>query len=451
MKIQRPPFHALHATVLTRTLALATMATLSASAWSQTNLLSAYQSAQQYDASFASAKASLEANKEKVLQAKSAGLPAVSLGANANANRLDFYNNPAPDRNYYGAAVSLSASYPLWRPAVGVAASQAELSVRLAQASYANAQQDLITRVAQAYFDVLLSQDTLTSIAAQKAAISEQLAQAKREFEVGTKTILDTNEAQARYDQMIAQQAVAQGDELAKRAALTLLTGQDPATLSYLRGNAVIQAASPDDMAAWVARAEQASISVQVAQLSADIAKLEIDRNKALNGPGLDLVSSLSLNRSVGSATSAARTTTSNGTIGVQFSYPLYSGGALDSKVREAALNYEKANADLEAARRNAAQITRQAYLGLSYGLAQIKALESAERSGQTLLDSTKLGYQVGVRINLDVLNAQQALAASKQSLAKARYDALMSGLRLKAATAQLTEDDIRSLNTQLQ
>jgi outer membrane protein len=440
-----------HTPLLTRAIIATALAAIGASALAQSNLLSAYQAAQAYDASFASAKASLEANKEKVTQAKSANLPTLNLGSSASVNRIDLYHTPVADRNYYSAAVVLSGSYPLWRPAVGSAVSQAELAVRLAQASYASAQQDLIVRVAQAYFDVLLAQDTLASIAAQKAAISEQLAQAKREFEVGTKTILDTNEAQARYDLMIAQEAVAQGEELSKRAALTLLTGQNPPTLANLRANAQVQAAVPNDMVAWVDRAEQASISVQAAQLSADIAKLDIERNKALNGPSLDLVSSLSINRAVGSAVSAARSTTNLGTIGVQFNYPLYTGGALDSKVREAALNYDKAMADLDAARRNAAQITRQAYLGLNYGIAQIKALESAERSGQTLLDSTKLGYQVGVRINLDVLNAQQALAASKQSLAKARYDALMSGLKLKSATAQLTEDDLRSVNAQLQ
>lgn len=441
----------LHTPSLARALTALVIATSCAAAWSQSNLLTAYQAAQQYDASFASAKAGLEASKEKVIQAKSTNLPALNLGASSSANRFDIYNSLAPDRTYYSSGVALSGSYPLWRPAVGAAVSQAELSVRLAEASFASAQQDLITRVAQAYFDVLLAQDTLASIAAQKAAISEQLAQAKREFEVGTKTILDTNEAQARFDQMLAQEAAAQGDELSKRAALTLVTGQDVKTLANLRSNAVVAAASPADMAAWVTRAEDASIGVQAAQLSADIAKLEISRNKSLNGPSLDLVSSLSLNRSVGSATSAARTNTSSGSVGVQFNYPLYSGGGLDSKVREAALNYDKATADLDAARRNAAQITRQSYLGLTYGIAQIKALESAERSGKTLLESTKLGYQVGVRINLDVLNAEQALAATKQTLAKARYDALMSGLKLKAATAQLTEADVRSVNAQLQ
>jgi outer membrane protein len=306
-------------------------------------------------------------------------------------------------------------------------------------------------RVSQAYFDVLLAQDTLSSIAAQKAAIAEQLAQAKREFEVGTKTILDTNEAQARFDLMLAQEAVAQGDELSKRAALALLVGTDHKTLAKLKNNAVVPSPMPSDLLPWTTRAAEASISVQSAQIAADIAKIDIARNKALNGPSLDLVSSLNGNRSVGSASSAARSSTANASIGLQLSYPLYSGGGLDSKVREAAINHDKALFDLEAAKRNASQAARQSYLSLNYGIAQIKALESAERSSVTLLDSTKLGYQVGVRINLDVLNAQQTLANNRKDLAKARYDSLMAGLRLKAATAQLSEEDLRSVNAQLQ
>lgn len=429
---------------------LCALSVISTGVWAQNNLLTTYQAAQQYDASFAAAKASVDASKERVLQAKSATLPTLNLTSSANASRQDVYGTSVADRTYYNGSIGLSGTYPLWRPAVGVAISQAELAERLAQASFANAQQDLITRVAQAYFDVLLAQDTLASIAAQKAAISEQLAQAKREFEVGTKTILDTNEAQARFDLMLAQEAIAKGDELSKRAALSLMTGNDPNTFAGLKAGATVSSANPDDIAAWAARAEEASIPVQIAHLNAAIAKLEIERNQKLNGPSLDLVSSLNANRSIGSSATSARSTAASGNIGVSFSYPVYNGGNLNSKVREAAVNHHKTLADLDAAKRNAAQNARQSYLSLTYGINQIKALESAERSNQTLLESTKLGYQVGVRINLDVLNAQQALASNKKDLAKARYDALMAGLRLKASTAQLSEQDVQLINTQL-
>jgi outer membrane protein len=434
-----------------RSAVVVALSALTTSTWAQNNLLTTYQAALQYDASFTAAKASLEASKEKTAQARAGYLPTLNLTSAANASRQDVYGTSVADRTFYNGNIGLSGTYPLWRPAIGVAISQAELGERLAQASFANAQQDLISRVAQAYFDVLLAQDTLSSIAAQKAAISEQLAQAKREFEVGTKTILDTNEAQARYDLMLAQEAIAKGDELSKRASLTLLTGNDPSVFAGLKAGAKVSSASPDDITAWAARAEEASIPVQIAQINANIAKLEIARNQKLNGPSLDLVSSLTAVRSLGSSASNARSTVGSGNIGVQFSYPVYNGGNLNSKVREAAINHDKSLADLDAAKRNAAQNARQSYLSLTYGINQIKALESAERSNQTLLESTKLGYQVGVRINLDVLNAQQALASNKKDLAKARYDALMAGLKLKAATAQLSELDVQTVNSQLQ
>lgn len=420
-------------------------------AQTSSNLISAYQAALQHDAGFASAKASLAASQEKVVQAKTANLPTVNLGGSSNWAKQDIIGIQIGDRSYTNASVNLSANYPLWRPAIADGISQAQLGVRLAEASFANAQQDLLTRVAQAYFDVLLAQDNVTTIATQKAAIAEQLAQAKREFEVGTKTILDTNEAQARYDLTLAQEAVAAGELLSKRAALELLTGVNAEQFAKLSPSTQVPAASPSDLSAWTTRAQEGSIAVQSAQLSADIAKLEVSRNQKINGASVDLVSNMSAIRNLGSASSAAYATVGSVGFGVQISYPIYNGGNLNSKVREAMLSHDKSLSDLENAKRNAAQQARQAYLSLSYGISQIKALESAVRSSQTLLDSTKLGYQVGVRINLDVLNAQQALANNTKDLSKARYDALMSGLRLKAATAQLSEADLNAVNNQLQ
>ncbi len=414
-------------------------------------LLELYQAAHAYDASFAAAKWGVQANQEKVTQAKALLRPTVNAVANASVNYAEFIYVPAPDRRYEAASVGLSANYPLLRPALGQVLTQSELGFKLSQASFANAEQDLIVRVAQAYFDILLAQDTLASIAAQKTAISEQLAQAKREFEVGTKTILDTNEAQSRYDAMLAQEAGAKGDELAKREALVLLTGKPIAALAALRDTAQVALPTPSDMMAWTQRAEEANMGVQIAQLNAALAKSEVTRNRLNKQLTVDLNSTLSYARNVGSIAGTARSNTMLASIGVQANYPVYSAGSLDSKEREAAYNYDKALTDVDAAKRNAAQATRQTYLALTYGVAQIKALESSERSNKTLLDSTKLGYQVGVRINLDVLNAQQALAATKTQLAKARYDALMAGLRLKALTMQLGADDLAVLASQLQ
>ncbi len=413
------------------------------------NLQQAFEAARSYDAAFIGAQASLQASKEKAVQAKSGLLPTLNLAANASRSAFEIVGSAA-DRAYSTAGMTLAGSYPLFRPANNEALSQAQASVRISEAALLAAKQDLITRTSQAYFDVLLAQDTLVSIAAQKAAIGEQLAQAKREFEVGTKTIVDTNEAQARFDQVVALEAVAQGDVLIKKSALQLVTGLTPKAFARLGEKAKISLAQPNSPDVWASRALEAAIPVQTAEIATEIARLEVKRAKSTSSPTLDLTASLNATRNLGSASTANKSTTHLGSIGLAFNYPIYAGGALDSKVREAAANLEKSQADLEAARRGAAQAARQAYFGLSYGVAQIAALESAERSSLTLLDSTKLGYQVGVRINLDVLNAQQALASTRKDLAKARYDALMAGLRLKAATTQLTEKDLTELNAQL-
>jgi outer membrane protein len=297
---------------------------------------------------------------------------------------------------------------------------------------------------------VLLAHSTLVTIAAQKVAVTQQLAQAKREFEVGTKTILDTNESQSRYDALLAQEVVATGEVLAKEDALSLLTGIKAPVLSQINQVIPINLPVPSDKSVWATRAEQANIAVQVAQLTAELAKSEIKRNQLNKKMTVDLNSSLSFNRGIRSMAANANSSVVLATIGIQANYPVYSAGSLDSKDREAVLNYDKALSDLEAVRRNVSQAARQTYLGFTYGIAQIKALESSLKSSKTLLASTKLGYSVGVRINLDVLNAQQLIAVNQTQLAKVRYDTLMLGLRLKALTAQLTVEDLTTLATQL-
>lgn len=413
-------------------------------------VLTLYQAAQSYDASFKSAKLALQANQEKIIQAKALSSPTANALVNANINYANLINTPITTHSYGAASVVLAANYPIWRPSLKQVVNQAEVGVLISKATLANAEQELMLRVTQAYFDVLLAHSTLVTITAQKVAVTQQLAQAKREFEVGTKTILDTNESQSRYDALLAQEVVATGEVLAKEDALSLLTGIKAPVLSQVNQAILIDLPVPSDKSVWATRAEQANIAVQVAQLTAELAKSEIKRNQLNKKMTVDLNSSLSFNRGIRSMTANANSSVVLATIGIQANYPVYSSGNLDSKDREAVLNYDKALSDLEAVRRNVSQAARQTYLGFTYGIAQIKALESSLKSSKTLLDSTKLGYSVGVRINLDVLNAQQLIAINQTQLNKVRYDTLMLGLRLKALTAQLTIDDLTALAAQL-
>src|SRR4029079_41869 len=324
------------------------------------------------------------------------------------------------------------------------------VQVGQAEAVFGQAAQDLILRVAQAYFDVLAAQDTLALVRAQKAAISEQLAQAKRNFEVGTATITDTHEAQARYDLTLAQEIQAQNEVDTRHRALQQLTGKEYAALKSLRPDVKLSVPNPNNMQSWVDIAERSSYPVQVQEATTRIADLEAKRNRAAHLPTVDLVASQFLQTQSGSAVAQVGSELSQSTISLQLAVPLYAGGELSSREREAAANYEKSRQDLENARRTSALQTRQFFLLVANRIAAVAALEQALVSSQSALDSNKLGYEVGVRINIDVLNAQQQLFSTRRDLAVARYNLLINQLRLRAAVGVLRDEDLEAVNRAL-
>ncbi|AJP49118.1 channel protein TolC [Rugosibacter aromaticivorans] len=416
------------------------------------DLLSAYHDAVAYDAQFAAARAALDAGREKLPQGRAGLLPSIGLTANTAWN--DDHRTPRATGTentlqYNSNGWTANLSQPLFRWQNWVAYNQAELAVSLAEAQFAQARQDLILRVAQAYFDVLLAQDALATVQTQKTAIAEQLESAKRSFEVGTTTITDTNEAQSRYDLIIAQEIAAQNDLAVKQETLRTVIGKETGTLQNLRPGAALISPQPNDINAWVTMAETANPGVHTAQAAFEIATREIEKQRAGHYPTLDLVASR--NRSaLGNSPIFGGSDSHSNSIGLQLSIPVFSGGAIASKDREAVALKEKAAADLENARRQAALEARQSYLGVNAGLSQVKAFEAALVSSQSSLDSNKLGYDVGVRINIDVLNAQSQLYATQQSLSKARLDTLLALLRLKSAAGNLTEQDVQAINALL-
>lgn len=437
-----------------KTLAAAVAATLllaTGSALAQKNdLLAIYRDALANDPVYASARFADQAAREREPQARSALLP--NVGASVGYNQIwQDSSTPNVSNSFSSWGPSLQLTMPIYRPQNRDALSQARLAVQSSEAQLAQARQDLILRVTQAYFDVLAAQDALTAIEASKKATAEQLAQARREFEVGTKTIVDTHEAQALFDQIVAQEEVARGNLIVRRNALRVIIGRDTGdSLLPLRDAPQLTPPQPADVEAWARRAEEASYGVAVARAAAEIAQLETTRSRHGHYPTLDLAASVSQSRTSGSLTSDASNSFRDSRIGVQLNVPIYSGGLIQSRVREALANEERARFDLESARRNAAQGARQAFTGVDFGLAQVRALESAEVSAKSQLDSTRLGYQVGVRINLDVLTATTQLFNTQRDLKKARYDFLVNGLRLKSAVGALDEKDVEAINALL-
>ena len=318
-----------------------------------------------------------------------------------------------------------------------------------AEANFGLARQDLILRVAQAYFDVLYAQENVAAVKANKQAIAQQLELAKKSFEVGTSTITDTHEAQARFDLASAQEIAAESDLDVKLRALQAIIGQEPGALAQLRKSAELTPPQPSSMNDWVAAAESGSLNVQVQQYNASIAAREVDKQRAGHYPTLDVVANYGHSKAYNSF-SRSSVDTDYQNAGLQLNIPLFSGGLTASRQREASANRAAAESGLEAAKRNAALGARQYYLGVVNGLAQVKALKAALVSSQSALESNKLGYEVGVRINIDVLNAENQVYVTRRDLAKATFDTLMAQLRLKASTGALSDDDVAQLNALL-
>ena len=406
--------------------------------------------AQGYDATLASAQAQVKAAEFKIEQSLALNRPGVNLtSGNVARPTLGWQATSGYGNNTdvvtLNADVTVQAKMPLINKGNAVTQAQAQRGLELAQADVRAAQQDLILRVSQAYFDILAAQDVIDTVAASKAAVSEQLAAAKRNFEVGTATITDTREAQARFDLVTAQEIAAQNDLQVKRIALDQLVGKASTPASRLQPGAALTQAIAGDAETWVREGEDKHPSLQKARLGLEVARLESERARAAEAYTLDAVAASSY--SVSHYSSSGTSNTRNAGVGLLFSMPLSTGGATQARIRETAALEDKARTDLDAARRTVGQATRQVYFGLQSVLAQVKALEAAESSSKLALEATQLGYKVGVRVNLDVLNAQTQLFNTQRDLSKARYDTLLNFLKLRQVSGQLQPDDLNSIS----
>jgi len=421
-----------------------------------TDLLTLTREALVNDPTYSAARFAQLAAIEAVPQARANLLPNVNASLSESANRVDYRSTndalePSYEKTFNSWGPALNFTLPVYSAPLWENLTQAKLSVKQSEARLAQARAELLLRVAQAYFDVLAAQDALTALRENKKAVSEQLAQAKREFEAGTKTIVDTHEAKARYDQIDAQEQVARADLAVKQSALRAIIGHDAGELKALRDPVRLEPPRPNDVDTWAHDAEDANYSVLAARASAEIARHETRRARDAYLPSVNLTGGVQYQRSTGNIYLPVGNNTTASNLGITLTVPVFTGGAIQSQVREALAHESRADEDLELARRTAAQAARQAYTGVDYGLAQVQALESAEVSAKTQLDSTRLGYQVGVRINLDVLNANTQLFNTQRDLKKARYDFLVSGLKLKAAAGDLQDEDVQTVNALLQ
>ena len=410
------------------------------------SLLELYDAAHGFDATYLSARALAESVPYRIEQAEALLRPSASLGTSASRVEL----NP-PIFQSYGSntlALTLSGRQPLLNRANEATVRQAEKSLDVSLADLDSAEQELILRLSQAYFEVLGAQDTLATTRTNKAAISEQLASAKRNFEVGTATITDTREAQARFDLASAQEIAAQNDLVTKRIALDQLVGRPNVEPKQLAVPVALPAVQPDNADAWVRLAEGQHPAIRRAQSALEIARLETAKARAAALPTIDAVGSVSGGRgAIGGSLGSLPGNSATASVGVQLNMPLYTGGQIQNRIKETLVLEDRSLNDLEAARRSVSQATRQAFYTLQSGVAQVRALEAAESSSLLALEATQLGYRVGVRVNLDVLNAQTQLFQTRRDLARARYEVLNGTLRLRQAAGRVTAQDIAAVD----
>ncbi|GAA5178935.1 TolC family outer membrane protein [Niveibacterium umoris] len=428
------------------------IASLFAGAAHSADLMQVYRDALENDAQFASARASAEAGRERKAQGLSGLLPQVgaSAGTQYNDTNRDLPAPPISGR-YNSNNWGVKLTQPVFRLQNWYQYREGELAAAVSELQAKSAQQDLIVRVASAYFDLLNSQETLASIEAQKAANLQQLELARKSFEVGTTTITDVHEAQSRFDLTVAREAAARADVIVKTQSLRQITGKDQGALAPLREGVRFEQPQPNDMSQWANNAADGNLAAQQAQLASEIADREVSSARSGHLPTADVVAQYghTYTGAIGNII-ASEAKVNSGSIGVQISVPIFAGGYTQSKVREAVSLREKARADLENARRSATLGAQQAYLGVTSGIAQVAGYEAALVSSKSAVESNKLGYQVGVRINIDVLNAETQYYETFRQLARARYDTALAQLKLKSAAGTLSEEDVKTINALL-
>jgi outer membrane protein len=423
------------------------------------SLTEVVDAARNYDASYLGTRSTADAARYRYEQALAYHRPAVN--ATVQGQR---YTSSTPYAAADGSATStksdignagVSASQTIFNRQNDLSIDQAQKQIDVTESQVRQAEQDLIIRVTQAYFNVLAAADALQTVQANSKAIAEQLASAKRNFEVGNATITDTREAEARSDLASSQEIAAQNDLQVARVTLDQLIGRNGVAPHPLALPAALPPVTPSQASDWVALTESENPALKQAQLNRDIAELETGRAKAGYLPTLAATAGYTKNYEhdryvYGGSTYGSGGWGSNANVTVTLTVPLYAGGAIQNRLRETVALQEKARTDAEGARNSATLGTRTAFLSAQSLNAQVKALQASEASSKLALDATVLGYKVGVKVNLDVLNAQTQLFTTQRDLAAARYNYLLSTLKLRQAAGTLTTNDLLAVNALL-
>lgn len=420
-------------------------------AWSQ-DLIDVWQLALQRDPSYAAIQAARQADQEVVPQARALLLPYITASAGAEVDNSRRRRNLSDSQTHQRALWALTLSQPIVDVSAWGTLQRAQYVAAAADVAQAQGLQNLMLRVTGAYFDVLTAQDTLRALQAQKLAIEHQLQAARHGFELGSTSITDTHEAQARLDLLQASEFDAINALQVARDILASIIYQNPDALAELPPDTSLPAPQPARLDDWVDQAAQANLGVVRADLETRIIEKQVDIAKSEHYPRLQLQAQTgsASDRGMRGQRPDPGPRSLDSSVGLVLSIPVFTGGELSSVVREQSSRLQQTRYELEAAKRTARQTTQQYFSGVTSGLARVNALEAAEQSSRAALEANQLAYEVGVRINIDVLNAQQQLYETQRQLSRARYDTLMDSLRLKASSGTLNEQDLYAINALL-
>lgn len=436
----------LHRCLLAATLAVASAAAAAA------NLAEVYDLATRNDPVLKAAAAARLAALEAKPQSRALLYPALSFSAGYDRTREDVKESglgAVGVSTFNTSAYALSLNQPLFNRDYFTRLRQADATVAGADATYRAAEEALVVRVAEAYFNLLAAYDNLEFARAEKNAIEHQLEQAKQRFDVGLIAITDVHEAQAAFDLAKAREIVASNQLASSQEALYEITAQGIDAVAPLGAKIPLANPDPADIEHWGRVALEQNFSLLAAQFSAQSAREEVTRQRAGHYPTLDLTASLSRANEDGGVT--GESDVEDRTVGLQFTLPLYAGGAVNSRTREAAYKLTQAQEDVESQRRATLRQARDAYLAVVAAINSVNALEQAKISAQSALDATQAGFEVGTRTTVDVLSAQSDLFAAQREFAQARYDYILNLLRLKQAAGLLQSADVGEINRWLQ
>ncbi|WP_076999942.1 TolC family outer membrane protein [Variovorax sp. KK3] len=440
-------------TIRMKQAAAAVLITAASGAAFALDLMASYEGALRADPTMRAAEQALLAGREKAVQGDALLKPQVSLQASLSRVSEKSTVNTAVGSSQSDSRgnvhqVGVQLVQPLYDPKAGADRKQLHQQSALAEVSHRDAQQDLLRRVAEAYFNVLLARETVRVAQAEQAAVLMQRDRAQARFDVGRGRITDLQEAQARYDSVGAREVSAQSNLALRQAQYRELTGLPAEGLAALRAGFAPAAPQPDSLESWQMKGSDGNTRVLVKRSEVLIATAEIDKYKLSGRPTVDLVASFTRQGQNGSLPAAVSPDSGRGaSVGVQLTVPLYTGGALNSRHRESIARRDQAEQELGAAQRDARLQVQDAFLAVKTGVARIGALEQSVVSARTALEATTLGRDLGSRTELDVLDAQQRLYTAELDLAQAKNDYLLGRIRLASAAGELREDDLRALD----